>query len=456
MNLSVAFLVPYLLLCAWLYLRAPRGLFFIYPVALLIGPTIKFVVGAPIYLYDISGLLILAYVLRRGGLGAWPRNIPPWHWFSLGLLVIAGLAVPAFRYGPTLASVWITLHATLSFLQILTAVALMRIPALDRERQALALGLTVALCILAVIAALEFRNPAMAGFFNQIFYRDTGGYILSDWGAKLFSTRVSGPFGNPNGLAVGGLMAAFAVWWLGRGRLSTVSFACVAVLMVATVSRQAILAAALCFAVYVLVSGRKMLGYGAVALVAIPLAAPFLGAVSFLEPIIERFSRWNSGALNDNNVSGRLIAGPQRLWAVISESPDMLFFGAGWDVQKLTNQGVDTGLYSMGFVSNSYLLWVYHAGVIGLIFILGMLLNGVSVALRLPAAERAKGLAVLLPITFLYFSDNGPILIEALIVGIAMTMGAIFATPQLAAQRRVGVRALARRMSPTAASTIDR
>jgi hypothetical protein len=444
MNLPIAIFALYVALCLGLLFFYRRGLFFLLPITLIVFATMRFQAGFPLYLFDVSAALVLFVCLREGALRAWPRAIAPVHYILMGLLVFTGFVVPLFRYGFSTQSLWVTGHAMLAYAQVITGVALVCIPALKASRQHLVWGIVVALAALAIIVWLQFGNPGMSRTINAFFFRDqTTSQTLTEFGAKLMAQRAAGPFGNPNIPGVIGILGAFVVWLLASRRWALLAFALAVAIVIPTVSRQAILALVLCLAIWLITGAPKTRIAGFALLALVPLASPIVASIPSLAPTIERFSRWQGGALEDNNVSGRLLDGPARLWNLIVEKPDTAVVGAGWDVQKLMSQGVDVGIYGTGFVSNSFLLWLYFAGVIGLLFILFFFGRLLQAALKARGDLRARSLAIVFPLMFLYFSDNGGILIEAFVNNICLLWGLIVAF-QLRQERLIAASAAPR------------
>jgi hypothetical protein len=428
MNLPIAVFGLYLALCLGLYVYYRRGLFFVYPITLIILPTLRLNLGFPLYLFDVSGGLILAAAVQAGGWRAWPRGVLPWHFIFAGFLVFAGIIVPMFRYGFSLQSVWISGHASLSFMQIFTAAALVNVPSLAPSRKFLIWGIVAGLAALGIVLWLQFGSPGMSRAINGFFYRDQAtSFNMTEFGAAITAQRSAGPFFNPNSAGVVAVLAAYVAWLLGSRKMTFAAFALAAACVIPTVSRQAMLALALALSVSLIAGDPKRRIVGIALLALVPLVAPLATMIPALAPAFERFGRWQGGALEDNNVSGRLIDGPIRLWNLIVEKPDTAVVGAGWDVIKLMNQGLDVGIYSTGFVSNSFLLWLYYGGIGGFILILVFFGQMLRASIQSRGLLKAKAVAITVAIMFLYFSDNGGILIEAYIAPISIAAGLIFA-----------------------------
>ncbi|HZF25167.1 MAG TPA: hypothetical protein VEZ88_02815, partial [Steroidobacteraceae bacterium] len=112
----------------------------------------------------------------------------------------------------------------------------------------------------------------------------------------------------------------------------------------------------------------------------------------------------------DINIVGRLVIGPQRMFALISQDPSVLLVGAGLDMQKLAKKSADSeerfGLYRYGAASNSFLLPLYYMGIAGFTINLAFWLWTLSKALRLPRDSRALDVACVVTAMALVASDN--------------------------------------------------
>lgn len=428
MNLSIALFLIFLTACAAIFAGRPRLLFFAYPFLILFTPTVRGQLGFPLYLYDVVGALILLYAVRRGALSAWPANRAPWHWIVGATIVLSGIFVTGVRFGPTPESAWITCHTLLAYLQILTGVYLLsrgRSP----EANYMAWGIVTALAGLAAVAWLQFGNVGFARFYNGVVYRDlTRGLDVTGFAAQLAASRAAGPFGSPNALGVAALLAAFATWVIGTRRQAMFATLAAVAVIIPTVSRQAYLSVVMALGLYLLLASNRTRLAGLVLLLVTPFIAPLLAFVPAFSSAAERFSRIRTSGLEEGNLYARLVAGPQRLWSLIEQHPDVLAFGAGWDVTKLmVRGGVNAGIYATGYVSNGYLLWLYYAGVAGLLVILAFMLSLFRAAASLQGEARAPAVAITLSVAFLYFADNGPAVIESVIAFIFIIAGGVFA-----------------------------
>ncbi|HKE43999.1 MAG TPA: O-antigen ligase family protein [Steroidobacteraceae bacterium] len=407
-----AFLVflALLLVLAW---RAPKYLFAIWPVTLLVFPSMRTLFGgAPFYWYDAVSLLILARLYLGRELAQWPAGVPRWHWWFIGSALMLGTLVPIVRYGFGPEMLWILAHASMAWMAYAIGVALYVAPQGVTYRQLLTIGVFVALVITAAIAALEFGNESLARAFNTFFFHDMQGQfvMLEDVGATVSSARVNGPHADPNTFGgTSAIVCAVALLLIGQQsrKLAWLALALAGVAVAATVSRQVLVAAVVGgLVVAALGTGRaraRVVGAAAV-LVVVVVASGVAGHWA------QRLSKWQGGVQQDMNIVGRLVIGPQRMFTLISQDPSVLVVGAGLDMQKLAKKSADSqeriGIYRYGFASNSFLLPLYYMGIVGFVINLAFWLWTLRKALQLPRDSRALDVACVVTAMALVASDN--------------------------------------------------
>ncbi|HZF24764.1 MAG TPA: hypothetical protein VEZ88_00770, partial [Steroidobacteraceae bacterium] len=235
-----------LLLLGW---RWPKYLFAIWPVTLLVLPSMRTLFGgAPFYWYDAVSLTILARLYLNRELAQWPATVPHWHRWFIGAALVLGTLVPIVRYGFGPEMIWILAHASMAWMAYAIGVALYIAPEGAKYRQLLVVGLLASLSITAIIAALEFGNESLARTFNAFFFRDMQGQVvmLEDVGAALSSARVNGPHADPNTFGgTSAIVCAVALLLIGQRsrQLAWLALGLAAVAVAATVSRQVLVAA---------------------------------------------------------------------------------------------------------------------------------------------------------------------------------------------------------------------
>lgn len=450
MNLSLplmlVFLACLLVVAHW---RRPY-LFFIWAVVLLLLPTTRTVLGgAPIYWFDIAGSVLLATLYANHELRRWPWRVPKWHGWFVGVGLILGTLVPILIYRTAvLEMTWTWVHTSLAWMAFLIGVA----PYISRRgaeyQTALGAGILAAILVSAAGAALQFGNAEVSAALNKFYFSDhaAGKQLRELYIKEYYTTRVNGPHGDPNtfgGKAV--IMAIASAWLLRRHSAKWVyaGFIGAAVIVLATVSRQCLLAAAFGGTVILLLSHSRVRAHalvigGVCAVVA--LVAGFSGNWS------ERLGRFEGGVEQDIGWIARLVLGPERLLHAIAENPRILITGVGLDVQKLVEKGVDLGGQDFGFVSNGFLLPLFYLGMIGFLLTLAFWMWTARAAAGLPGTLRATGLGSVAALLVLIAADNYSFLNET-VVAMLFLVGGIMAgerfgrrgaarTAQVAAQFR--------------------
>jgi hypothetical protein len=418
MNISAgAFLVflAMLLVAAW---RVPRVLFFVWPIALFVLPTTRTMVGgAPIYWYDAVAMVLLCRLYFAKDLESWPIDVPRWHRWFIGIGLVFGTITPVLRYGASLEMGWIFAHVSLAWLAFPIGIAVSTGPHASQYRTAVAWGLFIALGACAAIAALQFGNPSLAAVINSFYYQDMQGHLvlIEGMGARISASRVNGPHGDPN--TFGGTTALVCALCLllfrDRSKLTISSIVLAGIVVGATVSRQVLVAAVVGFGVAFVLGSAASRAKVIAAVCALGIVGIVSGVASSWT---ERLSRWEGGVGEDLNVIGRVVYGPQRLFAVIDADPSVLLTGVGLDVQKLVRKAADkqedVGIYQMGFVSNSFLLALYYLGITGFILTLSFWIWTLRRALAMPIPQRALETGCVVTAMVLVASDNYAFIVE--------------------------------------------
>lgn len=430
MNLSLIQFMPFLFLAIGFYLYRPRLIFLILPLAIFVVPTWRLNIVFPLYLYDLLAALALAEVIRRGALQAWPRTMPPWHYYFLAVLVLFGVFIPVLRYGAHPEIIWIVVHAGLGYAMIITGFALISMPTLKPHLIEFLRGISISLVLLAAIAMLERNNFGMIDFFHGVFYRDMDSWFFqSDFAKTIFASRVPGPFLNSNAFGAIAVLLGAIMMLLTTGRQRALALTCVALIIFATVSRQCLIALAviaLCVFVFRRQSQGRALAMIAT-LLAFPIGVSLMAVLPYFSSWTERLGRWQGGILSDSNIVARVINGPERLAALINEYPSVLLTGVGLDIQKLAAKSVDVGAMSAGFVSNGFLLALYSFGFIGFLLVISFWAWALIRASRVPASHRHLAIGAIAGCILLYAADNTPFILEGAIFLNSFLVGAIAA-----------------------------
>lgn len=419
MNISLASFAAFLGLLCVLAWRWPRLLFIAWPMALLVFPSTRTNIGsAPIYWYDAICVLILCRLYFSHDLRQWPDHVPRWHWWFVATGAVFGTLLPIARYGGSLEMGWILGHASLAWMAFAIGLSLFIGPNADRYRTSITWGLFLSLALDAALAILQFGNEAMAEAINHFFFRDMQGHLvlLEEVGARISSSRVNGPHGDPN--TFGGTTAIVCAICLllfreKSQRFGLISIALAGIVVGATVSRQVLVAAVIGFLVAFMLgtAGSRVRILAAMsALLVVGLASGVAASWA------ERLGRWEGGVSQDTNVVGRIIIGPMRLIRVINADPTVLFTGVGLDVQKLVKKAdgkaADVGIYQMGFASNSFLLPLYYLGMVGFVLTFAFWIWTLRRALAQPRNTRALDVGCVVAAMVLIASDNYAFVME--------------------------------------------
>ncbi|MDF7774416.1 hypothetical protein P1X14_04085 [Sphingomonas sp. AOB5] len=388
------------------------GLFLLWPILVLIFPTARLFFGFPLYLYDFIVALMLFEYRREYFSLRWGGGRTPWHYVFFVLIVVSGIAWPLVAMPVNVQTIWVAAHALLTFSTIGLVALVFADSNKVRERKYLGYGLIACVVALGVIGLLQFGSPASAGRVAQFFYRDFGAdaFLNSKFYAQIAAQRAAGPYGSPNILGVVAVIAAIAVTLLVRSRvLILITFGAASIAILSSVSRQAMIGAIVAAVAYFILSrGRSRLNASVVAIAAAPLLVVAFLASDYSTTVLERFSRWDQGIQQDDNFTARYVDGPARLAETIGRYPSILLLGTGPDIGKLASSGVPTDGREYGFVSISYVLFLFQYGVIGLIAGIAMHIQGWRNLRYVPVSVRARLAAMLAAVYAFYLADNAP------------------------------------------------
>jgi len=442
MNVPIPVFFLFSFLVVFLFYYRPPVLFFLYPVAVMVLPTFRGMVGMPVYLFDALAIPMLIIVFRRGARGAWPRGVFPWPKAIVFLLVVFGTIIPIFRYGFYPEILWIAFHAYLALIFLYVGSAFVTSPDLKSHAAFFTWGIIVALGMLAVIATLERGSPSLSALFNGIYHRDTAADSATlnsdpngDFHAEMTSERASAGFGSANNLAELVLLAAAWVWFVKGGRLGLIAWAFALLAIFDTVSRQALVGAVVILLGYGLLRGGRVTMQTISGLAITPVVLPLLFLVPQLDSWTERLGRLQNG-VDEANVSARLVEGPERLFALIDQRVDVLALGVGMNVHKLAAKGIDVGILDSGFASNAFLLALYFFGIVGFLIFVAYWLACIWASLQLPRSMMAKAFPLAIASAFLFFVDNAGLVTEASMALFGLVAGSIFAHQGLVIQQR--------------------
>lgn len=452
MNLTLPWLLAFLAALIVIGRSRPNYLYFIWALVLLVFPTTRtLVAGAPLYWFDVVTLALLSSLYAYHGFRFWSPHVPKWHWWFIGVGFVFGVLIPVLYYRTAVLEItWTWGHTSLAWMAFLLGF----VPYITRRGEsyqtALGMGILASIFILATEAALQFGNAEVSVALNKFYFRDhVSGNPVNDLFVKeYFTTRVNGPHGDPNTFGGKAVIMAIACAWLLRRHAKKymyAGFVGAMVIVLATVSRQCLLAALVGGSIILLFSRS---GLRARALFVAGIGAVVASAAGFSGGWSERLGRFEGGVSEDIGWIARLVLGPERLLNAIAEHPTIIITGVGLDVHKLVANGVDVGNLSYGFVSNGFLLPFFFLGISGFLLTLIFWSWVMRAAAGLPRTLRATGLGSVAAMMLLIFADNYSFLNETVVAMLFLVAGVI------AGERygRRGATAIARRARVTQAN----
>lgn len=424
-------------LCLW---RSKAALFLLWPISILVFPTARLMIGFPLYVYDIIIVVIFAYYWKPLLSIRWSLTAIPWHYVFWGLILVCGLIWPIAIYSFIPEIVWVSGHALLAFVSFGLGVLLFFDDRFDTERRFLGYGVAASVLALGSIGLIQFGSVGTSQAIANFFFRDLGddAFMLSESFARLAAARAAGPYGSPNLLGVVSVLGALTTLVLTRNKpllIATLVAASIAVM--ASVSRQAMIGAALATAAYFLFAQSRQKGGLTIILIVLGpiLVIAFLGS-EFATTTLERFGRWESGIQEDDNFTARYIDGPRRLLETVIAHPDIVLFGTGPDVGKLYSAGSETFSRAYGFLSIGYALFFFQYGILGLIAGVWMHIQAWVQLRFMPEDMRGKFAAVLTAIVTFYFADNAPNVSESIAMLCLLPIGMLAGQALKASQAR--------------------
>ena len=386
-------LIPYLLVLAYLVAKRHRYLVFVWVVSFLVFPTTRNKFGpVSIYWCDVAALATAAAFSRfRGRADAITRGQ---RWMLLLLLTYSvGMMSAVFRYNTIVEpGYWVfrTLTALIPFLVI------PRLFARPEMNRMISRAFVVSACSVGVVVLLQAASSTTYNLVYKLYY---GSFPV----AFQHVSRLYGMYYHPNNLAGASvLIGAFTLLFAGGKKYARLWFIGVMLAFTATLltySRHGLLAMLLFFSVIVVLNPRRLRG----ASVVILLLALFAGIFVSFDYWAERIGR--GGVRTDENLRVRFITRPIELLNRLQAEPDIGLIGAGLGVEH-SLEGHERRSARFGFVSNTYLLYLFFCGFPAFCAFLAVFLAGLRKAIRLPMAQRAPFAGAVLATVTVLASDN--------------------------------------------------
>jgi len=381
----------------------------VWVISLLLFPTAFARIGqAPVFLYDgITALVFISFWV--GGDRSWPSSVPRWHWWFIGSAFVLSVVGGMLRYGAAPEIVWIWGHASLAWLAFSFAVLICTSKSHDQHCGALRAGIFISSVVLCSIALIQYADLPGAGFLTLLFYDDLGRAGIADILQYAEVNRALGPHSSPPGFAGIALLALLAFWVLnaeGNAFARWIVLITSSVTILCTVSRHAMLAAAIGLIVALVFSEpRKRIRLLAVSGLVVLALGVLAGNSFFRNGWSHRMAKTEEGILEDDNIAARVVWGPVRLAQFVARSPAVLLTGAGLDPEKLEARSkIDS--FESGFVSNGFLLALYYMGVFGFVLFAAFWYWTLRTASARADDTRAVAIASVVTACVLVFSDN--------------------------------------------------
>lgn len=420
MNLPLVIVAPYVALLCGLVYRRSAWLFAIWTACPIVFPTMRYLVAsAPIYLYDMSSVAVLALCLREGLLNKYPRSLPKWHIWLVALGLTAGTILPILKYGAPAAAIYLFLERCISWLVFLVAVIIGQYGENGPANRAMRYGiLTSAICLVA-LAVVQWGNPSANELVQKFYYRDSkmvdvfGSHAGPvDRKAQLRMEhgveRVRAPFWSTTLAGMAAMVGVANLFMFRRSRSFMLQYgglACCTMTILLTGSRHGVLAVGCGVAAAVVLGNARIAVRTGVITVILGIIVLHSEYSSMWEKRLEATQR---GVFSDESIRARLIYGPERLFQLITLKPEVFWAGTGIDASKLAKHGGDVDrLTLLGRLSNGFLLYIYTLGIFGFLVFLGFWLWTFRIAWSTPDPQaRQLGVAAVVTTMVVIVSDN--------------------------------------------------
>ena len=419
----------FLLIVMSLTVKYAPFIFLLWSLVLLVFPTFRTdLFGIPIYWYDVvTVILIFHFVLLYKSKIKYLVPSSIWRWFLGFFLVylIFGFFVPSFKFSIITLTLWIFLHSFLAIFGLLFGSAISY--SLNSEyKRYLTTGIFISSLVLCCLALLQFFSIHYAELIDNFFY---GSFAKSktQFFHKAFirTKRVYGPHQAPTTFAGVSLINGFLLLWLIKEKnwkkIVGITASIISILL--TFSRHGIIALFAGVLVIFLFDKLKTTKQ----LIAI-IGSIFLIVILSHNKIIlnvwrSRFER--GGITTDPNIYSRLVRGPKNFLERIEEEPYILLLGTGLDVQKLMHKAKLSRKVMFGFVSNGFLLALFHLSIWGFLLYVGFWIKTFIKSLLLPKFLSKTAIPFIFVLIIIIASDNYSFLYEPVVSFLFLSAGLI-------------------------------
>jgi hypothetical protein len=266
-------------------------------------------------------------------------------------------------------------------------------------------GVTIAACLLAVVAVIQTTSRPLAIRLEALIYGDFSSNVGYRGGLidEPGTLRAHGVFGSPTAFAGGAVIMGFVILQLTRSAKlrwwPVLPLAGCLLGLLLTYSRHGLLAVVVAAIAATVTNPHTALRRLGAVLVVLAVSSTVV-STHFWE---ERLSR---GLTADVNLRTRLLDGPSDLAKRLQVDPVVGVVGIGLGVEHVVTSSTELATVREGFVSNSFLLYLLYAGICALVGVLVVFGLSIREALRLPPRDRSLALGALLAICVILASDN--------------------------------------------------
>ncbi len=427
MNPSVL-VIPYVYLLYRLAKQKSPILLTLWVMIFLAFPTTRNKLG-PISLYwsDLTGIAVLAAFYNYGPMTKTVATTTRWGALLIGTFCI-GVVAAFLRYKILIEPGFWTYRYAIALTPWLV------LPRVMREEvyfKAVERGVLLAGAVVGFVAMMQAGSKDTALWVDDIFYKaypaEVGKESYQRRMVKTASTlRTYGMYGTSTAFAGASAAVGFLVGLFSTMRKRALLAPPIMILCfmgcMTTYSRHGLLAIAFfVLPTIILVPTRAIRVVGLAAGLAI--VASFFISTEFMA---ERFGR--GGDAGDDNMTYRLVVRPLELLDRVEMDPTVALVGTGHGIEHAL-KGDEKKAARYGFVSNSFVLYLFYAGILcflvyGFVFVAALIRSwGLPPRIRDPAMGTILGMIVILA------SDNYAYLHTSFVFMWSLSMAFIWTVP---------------------------
>ncbi|MCA9563599.1 MAG: hypothetical protein KC561_08925 [Myxococcales bacterium] len=333
------------------------------------------------------------------------RRADIWYTVLVGVLIV-GVLSSALRYGHFLEPTYLFIRYIAAMVPL---IIIPRVIGDQRFAKAAMYGLILTGLTYGATAAAQSSSRELAILVDNLYQimrqgsSDEDAFLRSVAIVRGTSLRAYGFAGGPNLLAgsafvVTALLANFRSLYQVRFWTNAAIGASVLALGL-SYSRHGLLALAVTFSVLIMLQPRRFARLAGVALLALAVASFFISESFWLE----RLGR--GGITQDENIYMRLVQRPLELLVRIEHDPMLLVAGNGFGFEWFLS-GDELRAARFGFVSNSFLLYLFYTGLASEIAYIAFFIRTALHTRFLPRSKAAVALATWIGIAIIMASDN--------------------------------------------------